>query len=81
MNIDEVLVKAQDLHEDNQEFFKNMLPNMENLTLVLGEDFDGDVMEHLNLNICIAITAYDAGATDALVNLAKISCQSNPSES
>jgi hypothetical protein len=37
MDIDSILKEAQILHENNQEFFDNIVPLMDDLTTLLGE--------------------------------------------
>lgn len=79
MDLDNILKEAMILHENNEEFFNNILPLMDGLTLLLGEDIDVNVLEHIHSNKCIAKAGYEAGTNDALVDLAKMSSLSNPS--
>lgn len=80
MDIDSILKNAQILYNNNQEFFDNILPLMDDLTTLLGEDLNANTLEHIHSNKCIAKAAYEQGTNDALVDLVKISSSSNPSE-
>ena len=73
MDIDSILKEAQILHENNQEFFDNIVPLMDDLTTLLGEDVEANVLEYIHSNRCIAKAAYEQGTNDALVDLVKLS--------